>query len=258
MACADLHLHDLTLGYDHHPVVHHLEGTIKRGERLALVGPNGGGKTTLLRTLAGEIQPLGGHVHGLASQGRVAYLPQLHGIDREFPIRVRDLVALGLWHRRGAWGGYTKQDWSQVDEALDAVALQPVAHQVIANLSGGQFQRALFARLMLEDAHLLLLDEPFAAVDAHTTTALMQIIERWQREQRTVVVVLHDLALVRQHFARTLLLAREMVAWGNTADVLTPTLLMQAQRRFLGPDPHADWCDLPAPTCSEERDQAAA
>lgn len=258
MACADLHLHDLTLGYDRHPVVHHLEGTIKQGERLALVGPNGGGKTTLMRTLAGEIRPLGGHVHGLGSLGRVAYLPQLHGIDREFPIRVRDLVALGLWHRRGPWGAYTGADWNQVDEALEAVGLQPVAQQVISTLSGGQFQRALFARLMLENAQLLLLDEPFAAVDAHTTSELMQVIERWQVEQRTVIVVIHDLALVRQHFPRTLLLAREMVAWGPTSEVLTPSLLIQAQRRFLGPDPNADWCDLPAPACSSEHDQAAA
>jgi zinc/manganese transport system ATP-binding protein len=226
---AAIELHDLTLGYDRHPAVHHLNARIAPGSLLALVGPNGAGKSTLIKALAGELRPLSGRIGGLAWQ-RIAWLPQHSGLDPSFPIDVRRMVAMGLWHRVGALGRFTAEHRRLCDEALTAVGLTGFESRGLDTLSGGQLQRALFARLILQDAPVVLLDEPFAAVDHRTSTDLLALLHRWQREGKTVIVVLHDLAQVRAHFPLTLLLARELVAFGPTAEVLTHAHWARAQR----------------------------
>lgn len=153
-------LHDLTLGYDGHPAVHHLSGVIQPGALLAVVGPNGAGKSTLIKALAGLLKPIGGRIDGLAGQ-RVAYLPQQATLERGFPILVGEFAAMGLWHETGAFGGFSRAQRERVRDALAAVGLEGYARQPIDTLSGGQLQRTLFARLMLQDAPILLLDEPF-------------------------------------------------------------------------------------------------
>jgi zinc/manganese transport system ATP-binding protein len=241
-------LHDLTLGYDRHPAVHHLNAHIAPGSLLALVGPNGAGKSTLIKALAGELRPLSGTVSGLAGQ-RVAWLPQHSVLDPSFPIDVRQMVAMGLWHRVGALGRVTAEHRRLCDEALAAVGLTGFEARGLDTLSGGQLQRALFARLILQDAPVVLLDEPFAAVDHRTSTDLLALLHRWQHQGKTVIVVLHDLAQVRAHFPLTLLLARELVAFGTTAEVLTDAHWARAQRMqepfdddappcAASPDPH--------------------
>ena len=222
-------LHDLTLGYDRHPAVHHLNARIAPGSLLALVGPNGAGKSTLIRALAGELRPISGSVTGLAGQ-RIAWLPQHSGLDPSFPIDVRRMVAMGLWHRVGALGRFTAEHRCLCDEALAAVGLTGFESRGLDTLSGGQLQRALFARLILQDAPVVLLDEPFAAVDHRTSTDLLALLHRWQQQGKTVIVVLHDLAQVRAHFPLTLLLARELVAFGPTAEVLSDPNWARAQR----------------------------
>ncbi len=237
----ELWFDDLTLGYERHPAVHHLHGVVESGTLLAIVGPNGGGKSTLLRAIAGELAPLQGsirHRHGR----RLAYLPQLPEIDRSFPVRVRDLVALGLWHELGPFGGLNRQQRERVDHALAQVGLERLGERPIETLSGGQFQRALFARLILQDAALILLDEPFAAVDEITTLDLMAVIDAWHAQGRTVLAVLHDMTLVRQRFPETLLLARECLGWGPTPEVLSDGLLSQARSMPEGFDPAAPLC----------------
>jgi zinc/manganese transport system ATP-binding protein len=237
----ELWFDDLTLGYERHPAVHHLHGVVQSGTLLAVVGPNGSGKSTLLRAIAGELAPLQGrigHRHGR----RLAYLPQIPQLDRSFPVRVRDLVALGLWHELGPFGGLSHQQRHRVDHALAQVGLERLGERPIETLSGGQFQRALFARLILQDAALILLDEPFAAVDELTTRDLMAVIDEWHRQGRTVLAVLHDMALVRQRFPETLLLARECLGWGPTATVLTDTLIARARSMPEGFDPAAPLC----------------
>ena len=225
----DIRLKSLTLGYDRHPAVHHLDGTIRGGDLLALVGPNGAGKSTLLKGLIGEIPSLDGQILRAAPPSPMAYLPQADEIDRSFPLSVRDLASMGLWRRSGAWRSLVG-DRGRVRDALDAVGLSGFETRPIGTLSGGQFQRALFARLILQDAPVILLDEPFTGIDARTTTDLIALIRRWHAQGRTIVAALHDLAQVRAHFPTTLLLAREPVAWGATHSVLSPQNLARATR----------------------------
>ncbi len=221
---------NLTLGYDRHPAVHHLSGTIEQGERLAIVGPNGAGKSTLIKAMAGLLRPLSGEctLKGLARHD-LAYLPQSADLDRAFPVSVYDLVSMGAWHRIGLFGTLSVKERERVAAALSAVGLDGFEHRPIGTLSGGQQQRALFARVLLQDARIILLDEPFAAVDLRTITDLVGIIRQWSAEGRTVITVLHDHELVRQHFPRTLLLAREAISWGATEEVMTAANLTRAR-----------------------------
>jgi zinc/manganese transport system ATP-binding protein len=239
----------LTLGYDRHPAVHHLDGTIAAGDLLAVVGPNGAGKSTLLKGIVGEIRPLDGTVEADARPGAVAYLPQAAEIDRSFPLSVLDLVAMGLWRPLGAWRSLTRQRPHLID-ALAAVGLTGFEDRPIGTLSGGQFQRALFARLILQDARIILLDEPFTGIDERTTADLLALIRGWHREGRTVVAALHDLAQVRAHFPSTLVIARRPIAWGPTREVLTPPVLARALRLSEAWDEAAAICrhEAPPPT----------
>jgi zinc/manganese transport system ATP-binding protein len=221
-------LHDLTLGYDRHPAVHHLDAAIPCGSLTAIVGPNGAGKSTLLRAIAGDLKPLEGRIE--RHPGRLAWLPQLAEVDRSFPIAVASFVAMGLWARVGAFGRVGAKESAQVAEAVAAVGLAGLEARPIAALSGGQMQRVLFARVLLQEADLILLDEPFTSIDARTVADLIALVHRWHGEGRTVVTVLHDLDAVRAHFPETLLLAREKIAHGPTAQVLTAENLFRARQ----------------------------
>ena len=236
--------HNLTLGYDRHPAVHHITGDVERGELLAIVGPNGAGKSTLLKGIVGELKPLSGRIDldGLTKRD-IAYLPQVIDIDRSFPISVFDCVAMGLWRELGVWRGLGRKGRERVVAALATVGLIELADRAVGTLSGGQFQRVLFARLLLQDAQVILLDEPFRAVDTKTVADLIHLIERWHREGRTVLAALHDIEQVRAHFPRTLLLAREVVAWGETRAVLTPVNLAKSRQLTEAFDLHAHVCE---------------
>ncbi|MBB3772305.1 zinc/manganese transport system ATP-binding protein [Angulomicrobium tetraedrale] len=233
---------DLTLGYDRHPAVHHLDGVVPEGALLAVCGPNGAGKSTLLKGIVGILPALAGRIECRVPEREVAYLPQAAEIDRTFPIEVFDLVSTGLWRRTGLFGGIGKADRARVEAAIAAVGLEGFEARPIGTLSGGQMQRTLFARLLLQDARLILLDEPFTALDAGTTADLIALIERWNGEGRTVLAVLHDMELVRDHFPQTLLLARETVGWGETREVLTPANLIEARRMCEAWDDGAPAC----------------
>jgi len=213
---------NLTLGYDRHPAVHHLNTEISHGSLTAIVGPNGAGKSTLLKGVTGVLSPLEGGIKiaGMKSDD-IAYLPQQSDIDRSFPISVVDLVAMGLWREVGAFGRISRANRVKVDAAIAAVGLTGFQKRQIGSLSGGQMQRALFARVLLQDAKMVLLDEPFTAIDMKTMADLIVVIEQWHKEGRTVLAVLHDDDTVKAHFPRTMMLARELVAHGETHKVLT-------------------------------------
>jgi zinc/manganese transport system ATP-binding protein len=236
-----LEFKNLTLGYQGHAAVHHLSGTVQRGSLTAVVGANGSGKSTLLKAIAGILKPISGScVPGFR---RLSYLAQQSELDRTFPARVIDLVSLGHWQTRGLLGRLTASDNARLPACLDAVGLTGFEKRPIDSLSGGQLQRALFARTMLQDADLILLDEPFNAVDTRTVADLVQVIESWVAEGRTVLCVLHDHALVRAHFPQTLLIARKLVAWGPTLDVMTPANLRMARSFQEAWDVDAGWCE---------------
>ncbi len=238
-----LALENVTAGYDRHPAVHHLSLEVLKGEMLAVVGPNGSGKTTLLRLLAGDLRQMEGRLDlPVPGQCRIGYLPQLNGTDRDFPITVEDLVASGLWHETGAIRGLTAEQRRRVIVALDQVGLAACAGRLIGSLSGGEFQRVRFAQLMLQDAGLVLLDEPFAGVDATTIGVLLPLLERWNEAGVTIVAVLHELDIVRRWFPRTLLLARHLVAVGATAEVLTDSNWQRAAGLPPSVWESASWC----------------
>jgi len=234
---------DVTLGYDRHPAVHHLSGEIAAGALLAVVGPNGAGKSTLFRGLVGILKPLAGAISlgGLDARD-IAYLPQTADIDRSFPISVFDFVGTGLWRATGLFGGIGKAERGRIASALAAVGLTGFENRTIGTLSGGQFQRLLFARVMLQDARLIVLDEPFNAIDSRTSADLLLLVKRWHEEGRTVLAALHDLDMVRANFPETLLFARGPVAWGPTNDVLTPENLQVAMRMCEAFDDQAAAC----------------
>ncbi len=157
------------------------------------------------------------------------------------------MVAMGLWHHTGLFGGIDGKARRRIEEAIAAVGLTGFEDRAIGTLSGGQMQRMLFARLLLQDARVIVLDEPFNAVDAKTSVDLFDLVRRWHGEQRTVLTALHDIDFVRANFPETLLLAREPVAWGKTASVLTPENLLTARRMCEAFDEHAAECAVPQP-----------
>jgi zinc/manganese transport system ATP-binding protein len=242
-----LSFHDLTLGYDRHPAIHHLSGAVAHGALLAVVGPNGAGKSTLFKGIVGIVPTLAGHLDLCGLDRReVAYLPQAPDVERSFPIHVYDFVAMGLWRKTGLFGGIGRKERERIHAAIAKVGLTGFERRPIGNLSGGQMQRVLFARLLLQDARLIVLDEPFNAIDAKTAADLFDLICHWHDERRTVLAALHDLDLVRSHFPETLLLAREPIAWGPTREVLTEENLARARRMCEAFDEEAVECRVAA------------
>ena len=238
-----LRLVDLTVSYDRHPAVHHVSAEIPAAQMTAIVGPNGAGKSTLLKALLGLAPRIEGRIECTAR--RIAYLPQQAEIDRSFPISVFDTVLLGRWSRFGGYRSAGKDDLQDTRQAIEAVGLSGFERRTIDTLSVGQFQRVLFARLLLQDADLVLLDEPFAAIDSKTVADLMSVIRRWRAEQRTIVAVLHDLDQVRRDFPNALLLARELVDAGPTSQVLSADNLLRARAMAEAWDDDAAACDVP-------------
>jgi zinc/manganese transport system ATP-binding protein len=238
-----LHFRNLTLGYERHPAVHHLDGAVETGALVAVVGPNGAGKSTLFKGIVGALKPLAGSIERNGLDARdIAYLPQGAEIDRSFPITLYDMVAMGLWRRKGMFGGIGSNDYTRIEAAIAAVGLTGFEQRPIGSLSGGQMQRLLFARLLLQDARMIVLDEPFTAIDAKTSADLLDLVKRWHSERRTVIASLHDIDLVKANFPQTLLLAREPVAWGGTGETLTPENLLKARRMCEAFDEDAAAC----------------
>ncbi|TWB55456.1 zinc/manganese transport system ATP-binding protein [Rhizobium sp. ERR 922] len=246
-----IRFNNLTVTYERHPAVHHLSGGFAAGSLTAIAGPNGAGKSTLLKAIVGELRPAEGSIdRGKLTRNDFGYLPQVADIARRFPISVADTVMLGAWKNAGAFGRFSRKDAERAREALGIVGLSGFEKRHIGSLSAGQFQRVLFARLLLQDARVILLDEPFTAIDQRTTRDLLDLVLRWNREGRTVIAVLHDFEQVRSYFPETLLIARKLVGWGRTEDVMSPTNLIKARAM-------AERWDEEAATClpEEEHDE---
>jgi zinc/manganese transport system ATP-binding protein len=251
MTAIGISVRDLTIAYDKHPAVHHLDGCFNPGSLTAVVGPNGAGKSSLLKAIIGVLKPVSGTIDRAGIRGRdVGYLPQSAEIDRAFPLSVADTLILGAWRRTGALRGVDAITANRARAALASVGLEGFERRRIAALSAGQFQRVLFARLLLQDAPVVVLDEPFAAIDASTTRDLLGLLHRWHGEGRTVIAALHDFDQVRAHFPDALLLARELIAWGPTDTVLSPANLSRAREM-------AERWDETAPVCEHVAGGAA-
>ncbi len=227
----------VTLRHGRRDIVRDLSGVFAPGSLTALIGPNGSGKTTLLRALARLHAPAQGRIDlGGLVRHDIALLPQASAMDRSFPITCRDVVALGMTARLGPFRAIGPAHLDAADQALVAVGLHDHGKRQIGALSAGQFQRVLFARMIVQDAPVLLLDEPFSAVDPATLTDLLAILHTWHLQGRTIVTVLHDLDLVHDAFPRTLMLSEDRPIWGTTAATLT-----EANRQRAGLSSRSAW-----------------
>ena len=223
-----LGIRDLSLGYAKLTLFRGLSFDIQAGTTLAVLGTNGSGKSTFVKSLLGLNAPLSGQLTWPSGRpSEIGYLAQSTEFDRSFPIRVRDLVAMGAWRSFNFWSGLDRGRRERVASALEATGVLPLADRPLHSLSGGQLQRTLFARVMLQDAPLILLDEPFSAVDQSTEQHLLSIIENWRNEGRAVVLVVHDLSSVLDHCNEVLLLGGGKATYGSMSTVLTPERLVQ-------------------------------
>lgn len=234
MAASDaaVQLHGVGVRYGSQAAVAGVQADFSRAALHAIVGPNGAGKSSLIGAMAG-LQRHSGRIEVAADlRPHMGYLPQRSQVDRSFPITVADFAAMGLWPRLGALRGMSRAQAQAVDEVLDRLGLQTLQRRLIGELSTGQFQRLLFARLCLQDARLLLLDEPFAALDEDTTTALMALLQTWRDQGRTVIAVLHEQAIVRAHFDSALLMAGTALLQGPADAALAPAAWRHAERQL--------------------------
>ena len=234
-------MRDLTLGYQRHPAVHHVDCEIALGSLTALIGPNGAGKTTFLRGLAKELKPLGGSIFKKRSL-KTVLLPQSHNIDFSVPITVEEAVAMGMWNQVGLLGAIGRNGRERIAAALEAVGLKSGDRRLLGELSCGVLQRVLFARLILRDADLILLDEPFQCIDSITVEDLLVVIDRWHEQGKTVIVSLHDLEITRSRFPRTIMLARELLEHGSSGETATPENLDRARQLCVRFDEHSKEC----------------
>lgn len=240
-----IHINNLTISYRNRPAVHHLDISFQHNEMWAIFGPNGAGKSTLLKGIVGLLKPdTGTIVFDQLTRNQIAYLPQQSEIDRSQPMSVYELTAMGLWYEIGFFGGVRATQHQRIQAALATVEMLDFAKRPISQLSNGQFQRVLFARMLVQDAKFLLLDEPFNAVDAKTTYLLLKILSRYHTENHcSIIAVLHDYEQVHAYFPKTLLLAKEKIIAGKTEQVLTESWLERANQ-FMQQQESDDWCTV--------------
>lgn len=219
-------LENVTVRYGKSEALRNVSGSFGAGSLTAVAGPNGAGKSTFLKTIVGILKPLSGRVTVCNECGKkIAYLPQIAAIQRDFPFSVLQAVCTGFWQEIGDKGRISSSMKIRARTALAEVGLSGFESCQVSELSGGQFQRMLFARVILQDARIILLDEPFAAVDAETTIKLIQILLNWHQEGRTIICVLHDLMLIKKYFPESFLLAGKCLGRGHTHELFEQSLL---------------------------------
>ncbi|VAX76556.1 Putative ABC transporter system ATP-binding protein [Serratia symbiotica] len=228
-----IRLQKAEIGYGTVSLFPPLTGHFASGSLTAVIGFNGSGKSTLLKTLAGLLPLQGGSLHFSGNQPpRMAYLPQKTELDQQFPIRVSDLVAIGNWEKSGLFGGLSKCASRQIADALECVGMTAMASSPVRKLSGGQMQRVLFARLLVQQAPLILLDEPFAAIDSATTKLLVELIKTLPQQGRTLIAALHDMSLVVNNFPQVLQLTPQCWHWGDADQIRDPISALNATNKI--------------------------
>ncbi len=220
----------LTVSYGPSPALLDVSFEVPPGLLVGIIGPNGSGKSTLMKSILGFKKPDVGHVELFGERveherGRVAYVPQHGSVDWEFPITVDDVALMGRYGKIPWWRDATAEDKRIALESLEMVRMEDFRKRQIGQLSGGQKQRVFMARAMAQGADILLLDEPFAGVDAATERAILDVLIRTKESGRTLMVVHHDLATAAEYFDRLILLKQRMYAYGTPEQVLHPELL---------------------------------
>lgn len=235
-----IEIRDLTVSYGPRPALLDISLAIEPGLLVGVIGPNGSGKSTLIRTILGFLQPDVGEIRLFgekadAAVGRVAYVPQRSAVDWDFPITVRQVVMMGRYGKLKWWQNPGRRDHSVVDDALDMVRMTGYRDRQIGQLSGGQQQRIFMARALAQGGDILLLDEPFAGVDAATERAILDVLAEARKQGRTLVVVHHDLATAAVYFDRLILLKQRLYAYGPPEAVLDEKLLSEVYEGKVSP-----------------------
>ncbi|MEL0659477.1 metal ABC transporter ATP-binding protein [Psychromonas arctica] len=248
---------NLCVNYKDSPALNNISVEIKKGQLIAIVGANGAGKSTLLKAIMGQLEPSSGFIElGVLTSKDIAYLPQSHKIDRKFPITVKDFISAGSWKRIGFWKKFSSSENELLQQALNKVSLEGFEERQISTLSGGQFQRMLFARMLMQDADILLLDEPFTAIDTQTTMDLMNVINDCQQQGKTIITVIHDLLLVSRFFPNVILLAKELIAYGSVKTVMTSDNLSKAGYQHLAYISHT--MDISTPLTADSHNEVSS
>lgn len=219
-----LEIHGLTVSYDRKPVLRRVDLMVEKGRLVAIVGPNGAGKSTLLKAILGLVKVDAGSIRvfdqpAQAVRKEIAYVPQTDSADWDFPVTVREVVMMGRYGRLGLFGRPRRRDREIVAECVEIVGMSDFADRHIRQLSGGQQQRIFLARALAQEASILLLDEPFAGVDARTEAALFDLIEKFSAQGKTLIVVNHNLQVL-ERFDAVLLLNEQVVAYGSYKQVV--------------------------------------
>lgn len=227
-----LEVHDLTVSYFRKPVLWSVDFAMPEGKMGCILGPNGSGKTTLLKAVLNLIEPASGYVRLFGQElnkvrNRIAYVPQRESVDWDFPTTVEEVVKMGRYGKLGLFGKLGKEDYAQIDQAIEKVGLSAFRKRQIGRLSGGQQQRVFLARALAQQAEFYLLDEPFAAVDISTEESIITLLKEMQAAGRSIICVHHDLQTVERYFDWAVLLNLRMVAAGEVKDVFTPEILQQ-------------------------------
>ena len=242
---AAIEVESLTVSYGPVPALLDVSLSIPAGELAGVIGPNGSGKSTLIKALLGFLRPDFGTIRLFGesiekSKGRVAYVPQRGSVDWDFPVTVREVALMGRYGKAPWWKSLSAEDYDIADEALEMVRMTSYRDRQIGQLSGGQQQRVFMARAMAQGAEILLLDEPFAGVDAATERAILEVLEDTRASGRTLVVVHHDLTTAGEYFDTLILLKQRLFAYGKPTDVLHPELLSEVYEGKLRVFAHLD------------------
>ena len=225
-----IRVENLTVSYGPVPALLDVSMEVLEGQLVGVIGPNGSGKSTLIKSILGFLRPDFGSVLLFGepvdrARGRVAYVPQRGAVDWDFPINVREVAAMGRYGHVPWWKNLRREDYRAADEALEMVRMSEFRNRQIGKLSGGQQQRVFMARAMAQGADILLLDEPFAGVDAATERAILAVLEQTKSAGKTLMVVHHDLATAAEYFDTLILLKQRLIAYGPPDKVLRPALL---------------------------------
>jgi manganese/zinc/iron transport system ATP- binding protein len=224
---AAIAVRDVTAGYGHHIAIRDITVDIPAGQLVGVVGPNGSGKSTLLKCIVGTHRPISGSISVLGQPQRaashlIAYVPQRNEVERDFPITVREVVALGRHGERGWFRRLTADDQRMIDAALERTGRTTLGERAIDALSGGQLQRTFVARALAQDRPIFVLDEPFVGIDVATEAALFDLLAELRDAGRSIIVVHHDLADVRERFDHCILLDGRLLDQGPPDTVLAP------------------------------------
>lgn len=240
MNAESIKINNMTVAYQAQPVIWNVDVSVKTGKLTAILGPNGAGKSSLLNAMLDLIKPVSGDIKFAIQsnwsdfknvQKYIAYVPQNSSVDWDFPSTVLDVVVMGRYAHLGWLKRPKKSDYKLAEEKLDEVGMLAFKNRQISQLSGGQRQRVFLARALTQEADIYLLDEPLAGVDIKTEKVIMKLLEDLVQQDKTVVVVHHDLQTVEEYFDEVIFLNHEIIAQGSVDTTFTEENIQETYRR---------------------------